>query len=90
MTTLLRRGCLTVKAKTRERKKAEPLPHNVRFSAEKSRFLACATTTTVQAQEGEFVQGYTSHCRFYHGDKRPRAEMGVAQGSDHSLTGLEL
>ena len=33
-----------------------PLPHNVRFSAQKSRFLACATTTTVQTQEGEFVQ----------------------------------
>ena len=46
----------TVQAKTREKKKAEPLPHNVQFSAQKSRFLACATTTTVQTQEGEFVQ----------------------------------
>ena len=54
--TLLRRGSPTVQAKTREKKKAEPLPHNVRFSAQKSRFLACATITTVQTQEGEFVQ----------------------------------
>ena len=42
--------------KPRENKKAEPLQQNVRFSARKSRFLACATTTTVQTQEGEFVQ----------------------------------
>ena len=54
----------------------------MRFSAQKSRFLACATTTTVQTQEGEFLQ--------YHGDKRSRAELGVAQGLDNSLTGLEL
>ena len=36
--------------------KAEPLPQNVRFSAQKSRFLICATTTTVPTREGEFVQ----------------------------------
>ena len=68
--------------KTREKKKAEPLSNNVRFSAQKSRVLACATTTTVQTQEGEFVQWSTCHCRFHHGDKRSRAELGVAQGSD--------
>ena len=55
-TTLLRRGSPTAQAKTREKKKAEPLTHNVRSSAQKSRFLACATTTTVQTEEGEFVQ----------------------------------
>ena len=42
-----------------KRKKAEPLQQTVRFSARKSRFLACATTTTVQTQEGEFVPRYT-------------------------------
>ena len=56
--------------KSRSKKNAEPLPQNVRFSAQKSRFLACATTTKVQTQEGEFVQRYTCQCRFYHGAKR--------------------
>ena len=35
-----------------EKKKAEPLQQHKRLSTQKSRFMACATTTTVQTQEG--------------------------------------
>ena len=52
--------------------------------------LVCPTAATVQTQEGEFVQRYTCHCRFYHGAKRSREELEVAQGSDKSFTGLGL
>ena len=51
---------------------------NKRFSAQKSRFLACATTTTVQTQEGAM------HMAGSIMERRVRAERGVA------LTGLEL
>ena len=79
---------LQYRRKPREKKKAEPLPQNMRFSAQKSRFLACATTTTVQTQENlcsdtHVIVGFIK-------EPRGRAELGVAQDSDKSLTGLEL
>ena len=74
--------------KPREKNKAEPLPPNVRFSARKSRFLARATTTTVQTREGEFCSD--AHCKGFIMEPRDRAELGVAQELDKFLTGLEL
>ena len=46
-------------------------PQNVQthFVQYLTRYFACATTT-VQTREGEFVQRYTCHCKFYHEAKR--------------------
>ena len=68
-----------------EKKKVEPLQQHKQFLAQKSWFLACATTaTTVQTQEEAM------HMAGFIMEQRGQAELGVAQDLDKSLTGLEL